>query len=129
MLRPLLSFLLSLFTSHTPLHLEVLFQKAAGEVIARSSPRRRASLSDRFFIGILTDLYDSWKEAQRIVQPETVIRWYRQSFRIFWKWKSGSTAWVLESYIHYYNTQGTHVGINEEHLNRGRSKSTGRLTG
>ena len=85
MLRPLLSFLLSLFTSHTQLHLEVLFLRKQLEIIARSSPGLRASPSDRFFIGILTDLYDSWKEALLIVQPETVIRWYRQSFRIFWK--------------------------------------------
>jgi hypothetical protein len=24
-----------------------------------------------------------------IVQPETVVRWHRQGFRYFWRWKSG----------------------------------------
>jgi hypothetical protein len=43
-------------------------------------------------MGILTDLYDSWKEALLIVRPETSIRWHRQSFRAFWKWKSQSEA-------------------------------------
>jgi hypothetical protein len=83
MLRPLLSFLRSLLKSHTQLHLEVPFLRKALEIIARSSPRLRASVSDRFFVGVLTDLYDSWKEELLIVQPETVICWYRQSFRIF----------------------------------------------
>jgi hypothetical protein len=46
---------------------------------AGSSARLRVSPSDRFFIGILTNLYDTWKEALLIVQPETVIRWHRQS--------------------------------------------------
>jgi hypothetical protein len=42
-------------------------------------------------MGILTDLFDSWKEALHIFKPETVIRWHRQSFRVFWKWKGRST--------------------------------------
>ena len=91
MLRSILSFLLSLFKSHTQLHLEVLFLKQL-EIVARSSPRLRIRASDRFFVGILTDLYDSWREALLIVQPETLIRWHRQSFRLFWRWKSRSDA-------------------------------------
>jgi hypothetical protein len=39
-------------------------------------------------MGFLTDLYDSWREALLIAKPETVIRWHRQSFRLYWKWKS-----------------------------------------
>ena len=85
MLRSVFSFLLSLFKSHTQLHLEVLFLRKQLERVARSSPRLRASPSDRFLIGILRDLYDSWKEALLIVQPETVIRWHRQSFRLYWR--------------------------------------------
>ena len=92
MLRSILSFLLSLFKSHTQLHLEVLFLKKQLEIVARSSPRFRIRPSDRFFVGILTDLYDSWREALLIVQPETLIRWHRQSFRLFWRWKSRSDA-------------------------------------
>jgi len=92
MLRSAFSFLLSLFKSHAQLHLEVLFLRKQLEIVARSSPRLRVSPSDRFFIGILTDLYDSWKDALLIVQPDTVIRWHRESFRVFWKWKSRSVA-------------------------------------
>ncbi len=92
MLRSILSFLLSLFKSYTQLHLEVLFLRKQLEIVARSSPRLRIGPSDRFFVGILTDLYDSWREALLIVQPETLIRWHRQGFRLFWRWKSRSDA-------------------------------------
>jgi hypothetical protein len=68
-LRSVFSVLLSLFKSHTQLHLEVLFLRKRLEIVARSSPRLRVNPSDRFLIGILTDLYDSWKEALLIVQP------------------------------------------------------------
>jgi transposase InsO family protein len=29
-----------------------------------------------------------WKEALTIVQPETLIRWQRRGFKLFWRWKS-----------------------------------------
>jgi transposase len=29
-----------------------------------------------------------WRQALVIVQPQTLIRWHRQGFRLFWRWKS-----------------------------------------
>jgi transposase InsO family protein len=29
-----------------------------------------------------------WRQALAIVQPQTFIRWHRQGFRLFWRWKS-----------------------------------------
>jgi putative transposase len=29
-----------------------------------------------------------WKQALTIVQPETLIRWHRRGFQLFWHWKS-----------------------------------------
>ena len=29
-----------------------------------------------------------WRQALAVVQPETFIRWHRQGFRLFWRWKS-----------------------------------------
>ena len=29
-----------------------------------------------------------WKQALTIVQPETLIRWHRRGFKLFWRWKS-----------------------------------------
>jgi len=29
-----------------------------------------------------------WRAALTIVKPETLIRWHRKGFRLFWRWKS-----------------------------------------
>jgi putative transposase len=92
MFRSLFSFLLSLFKAHTQLHLEVLFLRKKLQILARTSSNLRKKLVDRFFLSLLIDLYDSWEDALLLVQPETLLRWHRQSFKVFWKWKSRSTA-------------------------------------
>ena len=33
-------------------------------------------------------LWNGWVDAVSMVQPETVIRWQRTGFRLFWTWKS-----------------------------------------
>ena len=50
-----------------------VYQKKQLEIVARSSPKLRLRPSDRFLIGIPTDLYHSWKEALLIAKPETII--------------------------------------------------------
>ena len=29
-----------------------------------------------------------WRDALVVVQPQTLVRWHRQGFRLFWRWKS-----------------------------------------
>jgi len=36
----------------------------------------------------LSRLWSNWRSALSMVQPETVIRWHRQGFKLFWRWKS-----------------------------------------
>ncbi len=36
----------------------------------------------------LSKVWSSWTRALVIVQPETVIRWRRSAFKLFWRWKS-----------------------------------------
>ena len=31
-----------------------------------------------------------WRDALLLVKPETVLRWHREGFRLFWRWKSRS---------------------------------------
>ena len=33
-------------------------------------------------------LWTGWRSALLIVKPETVIRWHRKGFRLYWTWKS-----------------------------------------
>jgi len=43
---------------------------------------------DRVLWITLARLWDDWRESLAIVQPETVIRWHKRGFRLYWKWKS-----------------------------------------
>ena len=37
---------------------------------------------------MLARLWKNWREVLVIVQPETVISWHGQGFRLYWRWKS-----------------------------------------
>jgi putative transposase len=40
---------------------------------------------------ILTRFID-WRPLLTIVQPDTLVRWHRHAFRLFWRWKSRCTC-------------------------------------
>jgi putative transposase len=48
---------------------------------------RRATDAVRLALVWLARWFD-WREALAVVQPATFIRWHRQGFRLFWRWKS-----------------------------------------
>ena len=48
---------------------------------------RRADDATRIALVVLARLID-WRAALTIVQPDTLIRWHRKGFRLFWRWKS-----------------------------------------
>jgi putative transposase len=48
---------------------------------------RRASNTTRITLVWLGRWFD-WRHALAVVQPATLIRWHRQGFRLFWRWKS-----------------------------------------
>ena len=37
---------------------------------------------------LLARMARTWKQAFIIVQPETLLRWHRQGFKLYWKYKS-----------------------------------------
>src|SRR5437660_1239437 len=43
---------------------------------------------DRLNVVLLARMVRTWKQALFIVQPETLLRWHRELFRLFWKRKS-----------------------------------------
>ena len=51
-------------------------------------PRPHLTDSDRLFWVVLSRLWPGWTDVLHIVQPATVIRWHRQGFRYYWRWKS-----------------------------------------
>ncbi len=41
--------------------------------------------TDRFLLVVLARMVRTWKQALFLVQPETLLRWHRELFRLFWK--------------------------------------------
>jgi len=48
---------------------------------------RRPDTPFRVTLVLLSRLFN-WKDALVVVQPQTLVRWHRQGFRLFWRWKS-----------------------------------------
>src|SRR5215203_2150004 len=48
---------------------------------------RRADDALRITLVTLARLID-WRSVLTIVKPDTLIRWHRKGFRLFWRWKS-----------------------------------------
>jgi len=48
---------------------------------------RRADDATRFILAALSRFL-AWRQLLLIVKPETLIRWHRLGFRLFWRWKS-----------------------------------------
>jgi transposase InsO family protein len=60
-------------------------------ILGRRVPRRlRLSNLDRLVFVWLYRLCPAVLDAFAIIRPETLIRWHRQGFRAFWRWKSRS---------------------------------------
>ena len=57
-------------------------------VMKYQRPRPRLTDADRFFWVLLSRIWSGWHPSLHIVQPETVVRWHRQGFRYYWRWKS-----------------------------------------
>jgi putative transposase len=53
----------------------------------RNIKPRRATNATRITLVWLARWFD-WRQALAVVQPETFLRWHRQGFRLFWRWKS-----------------------------------------
>ena len=58
--------------------------------VLQASSHRRLQLTnlDRALWTMLRHRWSEWKRVLVIVQPETVVRWHRQGFRSYWRWKS-----------------------------------------
>jgi hypothetical protein len=75
-------------------------EQAEKHELLRAIERARSVLPLRIVLGVLRlshARYHSWKREEEnavwrtchpVVQPETVIRWHRQGFKLYWRWKS-----------------------------------------
>jgi putative transposase len=74
--------------SRSSLLLEILALRQQLAVLKERKPQPRLTTMDKLFWVILHQLWPGWKRALVIVQPETVIRWHRAGFKLYWKWLS-----------------------------------------
>ncbi|MEK7270996.1 MAG: integrase core domain-containing protein [Planctomycetota bacterium] len=65
-----------------------LRQQVAVLLRPRTGQRPRLRKRDRLFWIVLSKVWAGWKAALAIVKPETVIRWHRAGWRLYWRWKS-----------------------------------------
>jgi hypothetical protein len=87
-LSTLLAALRSILRSRAALELGNLALRHQIGVLRRSAKRRAKLTSlDRLFWSWLSHIWCDWRSALTIVQPETVIAWYRRGFGLFWAWK------------------------------------------
>lgn len=87
-LRILTGTLRSLVKRHRDLALENLALRQQLAVLKHAHPRPQLSDADRVFGVLLSKIWAGWRSTLHVVQRETVVRWHRQGFRYYWRWKS-----------------------------------------
>ncbi len=61
-------------------------------ILRRQVKRPACTRTDRMLLVLLARMVRSWKQALFIVQPQTLLRWHRELFRLYWKRKSKAPA-------------------------------------
>lgn len=57
-------------------------------IMKQSVKRPKIRKRDRVFWILLSRFWKDWRDALMVVKPETVIRWHRKGFKLFWTYKS-----------------------------------------
>jgi hypothetical protein len=86
-------FVADLFKSRCRLEAEnLLLRHQLTIALRRAPPRLRLHGSDRALLIWLTRLWPNLLGMAQVVQPETILRWHRGGFKVFWRWKSRNRA-------------------------------------
>lgn len=83
-----LGIILRFFCSRRTLLLENLTLRQQLVILKRRRPRPRLSSFDRLFWIVARCFWPRWKQSLIIVTPETVARWRRAGFRLYWRFIS-----------------------------------------
>jgi hypothetical protein len=89
--------LVSPFKTQAQLEAEiVVLRHLLNALRRRVSSKPKLTVADRLLLVWLYGLFPSVLSAIRIIQPETVTRWPRMGFRLYWRWKSRSRGGRLK---------------------------------
>jgi transposase InsO family protein len=88
-LMPILETLIDILRSRASLHLEMLAMRQQLAMVA-DGDRKRLSFrpSERIFWVWLYRLWPTCLQTLMIFKPDTLVRWHRKGFRLYWTWKS-----------------------------------------
>ncbi len=86
---PVLSTLLGLFQNRALLHLEILALRQQLAMV-NQTPRKqlRFHWGQRLFWIWLYRLWPGCLQTLQVFKPDTLVRWHRKGFRLYWTWKS-----------------------------------------
>jgi putative transposase len=87
-LRLVATFLLKLLKSQRQLAHENPALRQQVTMLRRSVKRPRATPADKLFWVFFSRYVDGWRQILHSLYPDTVVRWHRQGFRMYWRWKS-----------------------------------------
>jgi hypothetical protein len=74
-----------LFRRWRSLLLENLGLRQQLVTLKRRHPRPMLDLLDKLFLVIARSVWSAWKDSLILVIPETVVRWHRTAFRMYWR--------------------------------------------
>ena len=75
--------------SRTDLVAENLLLRQQLTVLTRPTQRRpRLRFRDKLFWVVIRALRRDWRQHLVLVRPDTVVRWHRQGWKLFWRWRS-----------------------------------------
>src|SRR6185295_254600 len=80
---------IDLLRSRAMLEAEIVVLRQQINVLRRANPKRlRFASIDRLILGGICRLFPKMYDTLAIVRPDTVIRWHRAGFRLYWRWGS-----------------------------------------
>ena len=77
--------LVRLLRSRQSLLFENLVLRQQLAALKRRHPRPRIRLLDKLFWVAVRRFWSEWKQSLIVVTPETVVRWHRAGFRLYWR--------------------------------------------
>src|SRR5207253_10051636 len=77
--------ILRLFRARRSLLLENLALRQQLAALKRRHPRPRLAAFDKVFWVLARKFWSGWKQALIVVSPETVVRWHRSGFALYWR--------------------------------------------
>jgi len=88
LLRTMVLFVRAFVCNRVDLAAENLALRQQLVVLQQKSNTPRLRRRERIFWALLSRIWADWRSALLIVQPDTVVGWHRQGFKLFWRWKS-----------------------------------------